>query len=171
VGNFAPHHSCSLLLESFVKQLYSGMDNASFHRNKAMEDKILITINDYQRLTGLIGFASLKEKMPEIVNRLNNKFRTAKMLSQDRILGSVITMNSRVLLKEISHGRQAEVTITYPQDADGREGRISVFSPIGTALLGCQVGDQVSWKVPAGMGHFQIIKIIYQPEAVGHYHL
>jgi regulator of nucleoside diphosphate kinase len=132
---------------------------------------ILITINDYQRLTGLIGFASLEQKMPDIVNRLNNKFKTAKMLTQDRILGNVITMNSRVLLKEVSQGREAEVTVTYPQDADGREGRISVFSPIGIALLGRQVGDSVSWKVPSGIGQFEIIKIIYQPEAVGHYHL
>jgi regulator of nucleoside diphosphate kinase len=138
---------------------------------KDMEEKILITINDYQRLKGLIGFASLKEKMPEIVTRLDNKFKTAKMVPQDRILANVITMNSRVLLKEVSQGRQAEVTITYPQDADGREGRISVFSPIGTAMLGRQVGDKISWKVPAGIGHFEVIKIIYQPEAVGHYHL
>jgi regulator of nucleoside diphosphate kinase len=136
-----------------------------------MEDKILITVNDYQRLNGLIGFASLREKMPEIVSRLNCKFKTAKMLSQDKISRSVITMNSRVLLQEISQGRQAEVTITYPQDADGREGKISVLSPIGLALLGREIDDTVSWKVPSGVGHFKIVKIIYQPEAVGHYHL
>jgi regulator of nucleoside diphosphate kinase len=136
-----------------------------------MKDRILITTNDYKRLTGLIEFASLKETMPEIVTRLSNKFKTARMLAHDSILGSVITMNSRVLLKEISQGRQAEVTITYPQDADGAQGKISVFSPIGTALLGLQVGDQVSWKIPTGIGHFEIVKIIYQPEAVGHYHL
>jgi regulator of nucleoside diphosphate kinase len=136
-----------------------------------MKDRILITTNDYKRLTGLIEFASLKETMPEIVTRLNNKFKTAKMLAHDNILGSVITMNSRVLLKEISQGRQAEVTITYPQDADGPQGKISVFSPVGTALLGLQVGDKVSWKIPTGIGHFEIVKIIYQPEAVGHYHL
>jgi regulator of nucleoside diphosphate kinase len=136
-----------------------------------MKDRILITTNDYKRLTGLIEFASLKETMPEIVTRLNNKFKTAKMLTHDSILGSVITMNSRVLLKEVSQDRQAEVTITYPQDADGPQGKISVFSPIGTALLGQQVGDKVSWKIPTGVGHFEIVKIIYQPEAVGHYHL
>jgi regulator of nucleoside diphosphate kinase len=136
-----------------------------------MEERILITINDYQRLTGLMGFASLKGKMPEVVDRLNNKFKLAKMLAQDEISAKVITMNSRVLLKEISKDIQAQVTVTYPQDADRREGKISVFSPIGLALLGRQVGDQVSWEVPSGIGYFEIIKIIYQPEAVGHYHL
>jgi regulator of nucleoside diphosphate kinase len=148
------------------------MENASLSLNERfMEDKILITINDYQRLNGLIGFASLREKMPEIVSRLNNKFKAAKMLAQERISESVVTMNSRVLLREISQGRQAEVTITYPQDTDARESKISVFSPIGLALLGRQVGDKVSWEVPCGIGYFEITKIIYQPEAVGHYHL
>lgn len=136
-----------------------------------MENRMLITTNDYQRLTGLIEFSSLKMKMPEIVTRLYNQFKGAKMLPQERISKSVITMNSRVLLKEMSNGREAEITITYPQDADNRERKVSVFSPIGVALLGRQVGDVVSWKVPTGMGQFEIVKVTYQPEAVGHYYL
>jgi len=136
-----------------------------------MEDKILITVNDYQRLAGLIGFASLKEKMPEIVNRLTNKLKTAEKLAQQSISRSVVTMNSRIVLKELSLGRKASVTITYPQDADGREKKISVFSHVGLALLGRQVGDKVSWKIPSGVGHFEIMEIVYQPEAVGHFHL
>ena|SRR5688572_6866276 len=136
-----------------------------------MEERMTITINDYQRLTGLIEFSSLKTKKSDIVDRLYNDFKVARMLPQDRISKNVITMNSRVLLKELSNGREAEVTITYPQDADSREGKVSVFSPIGIALLGRQIGDIVSWKVPGGTGQFEIAKIIYQPEAVGHYHL
>lgn len=136
-----------------------------------MEAKDLITINDYQRLSGLIKFAALETKMPDVINRLHSKFRAAKMLPQDRILNNVITMNSRVLLKEITNAREAEVTVTYPQEADGREGKISIFSPIGLALLGRQAGDIVSWKTPNGTGRFEIVKIIYQPEAFGHYYL
>ena len=128
-------------------------------------------MNDYQRLIGLMEFASLKVKMPEIVNRLYNQINAAKMLPQEQISKNVITMNSRVLLKELSNRREAEITITYPQDADSRERRVSVFTPIGIALLGRQVGEVVSWNVPTGIGQFQIVKIIYQPEAVGHYYL
>lgn len=132
---------------------------------------MLITINDYQRLNGMIEFSSLKLKMPEIVNRLHDEFKAARMLPQEKISNTVITMNSRVLLRELSTGREAEVTITYPQDVDSREGKVSIFSSIGVALLGRQVGDVVSWKVPNGTGRFEVAKIIYQPEAVGHYYL
>jgi regulator of nucleoside diphosphate kinase len=136
-----------------------------------MKSTMSLTINDYQRLTGLIEFSSLKVKIPEIVNRLYHEFKSAEMLPQEKISPSVITMNSRVLLKEVSFGREAEITITYPQDADNKEGKVSVFTPIGIALLGRQVWDTVSWSVPNGMRRFQIMNIIYQPEAVGHYYL
>lgn len=109
--------------------------------------------------------------MPEIIKRLSGEFKTAKMLSQENIDDSIITMNSRILLKEVLTGREAEVTITYPQDADNSERKISVFSAIGVALLGRQAGDIVSWKVPNGTGRFEVVKVIYQPEAVGDYYL
>lgn len=136
-----------------------------------MKTKDLITINDYQRLSGLMQFSSLEKRMPDIAHQLHAKFREAKMLPQNQILNNVITMNSRILLKEIANAREAEISITYPQDADGRDGKISVFSPIGSVLLGRQEGDIVSWKTPAGTGRFEIVKILYQPEAVGHFYL
>ena len=136
-----------------------------------MENRRHLTINDYQRLTGLIEFSSLKVKMPKIVNHLFNEFKLAKMLPQEHISESVVTMNSRVLLRELSSEKEIDITVTYPQDADNLERKVSVFSPIGIALLGRQVGDRVSWKVPKGIGQFEIIKVIYQPEAVGHYYL
>ena len=140
-------------------------------KSTAMERKMVITINDYQRLLGLIEFASLTGKMPEIVSNLYNGLVNAKMLPQTNISSDVVTMNSRILLKDILNEREAEVTITYPQDADNRERKISVFSSIGVALLGRKVGDIVSWNTPKGIGQFEILEVIYQPEAVGDFSL
>ena len=132
---------------------------------------MFITVNDYQRITGLIEFASLQNKNPEIADRLLKELKFAKRFPQDRISKNIVTMNSRALLKEINSGRETEITITYPQDADSREKKVSVFSPIGVALLGCQEGDITSWRVPGGIGRFKIEKVIYQPEAEGHFYL
>jgi regulator of nucleoside diphosphate kinase len=136
-----------------------------------MERKMVITINDYQRLLGLIEFASLTGKMPDIISTLYRGLVNAKMLPQTNISSDVVTMNSRILLKDILNEREADVTITYPQDADNRERKISVFSSIGVALLGRRVGDIVSWTTPKGVGEFEILEVIYQPEAVGDYSL
>ena len=136
-----------------------------------MERKMVITINDYQRLLGLIEFASLTGKMPDVISNLYKGLVNAKMLPQTNISSDVVTMNSRILLKDILNEREADVTITYPQDADNRERKISVFSSIGVALLGRRVGDIVSWTTPKGVGEFEILEVIYQPEAVGDYSL
>ncbi|GIL23443.1 MAG: prokaryotic transcription elongation factor, GreA/GreB domain protein [Bacteroidota bacterium] len=134
-------------------------------------NNITVTTNDHKRLTALLEFASIKTIMPEIEKLLYNKLIVARALPQESISKHVITMNSRVLLKELSSEREIELTITYPQDANNHERKVSILSPIGIALLGRQVGDQVSWKIPRGTGQFEIVDVRYQPEAVGDYHL
>lgn len=136
-----------------------------------MEKTMFITVNDYQRITGLMEFAALQEKNPEIAGRLLQELKAAKTFPQDRISDSIVTMNSRALLREITSGREVEITITYPQDADSKEQKVSVFSPIGVALLGCREGDVTSWRVPGGIGRFKVEKVLYQPEAAGDFYL
>lgn len=149
------------------------MDNAylAVEHLTEMQNKIIVTVNDYNRLTGLTGFASLNLKMPEVVNRLFEKLSVARMLPQESIDKRIVTMNSRVRLRDLDSGRETEVTITYPHEADTRERRISVFSEIGVALLGAREKDVVSWKIPAGTGRFEVVKVTYQPEAAGHFYL
>ena len=136
-----------------------------------MNKRIFVTLNDYQRIIGMIEFAAMRTKIPDAVDNLLTNLKGARMLPQENISADIITMNSRARLTELSSGKEIEITVTYPQDADNLLKKISVFSPIGMTLLGSKVGDVVSWKVPAGIGQFRIDKVIYQPEAVGHYHL
>lgn len=136
-----------------------------------MKNRIVITATDYNRIIGLIELASLKAKMPKTITRLYENLMSAKMLPQKSINAKVITMNSRVLLKELTSRREIEITITYPQQAEPLERKVSVFSDIGIALIGRQERDVVSWHVPNGIGVFEIEKVTYQPEAAGDYYL
>jgi len=130
-----------------------------------------ITVSDYQRLMGFVELASLKTRMPVVTHKLVERLGAAKLLPQKQISRNVVTMNSRVKLKDLANQREAEITITYPQDAEPRERRVSVFSEIGLELLGRKENDIVSWRVPNGMGKFQVEKVLYQPEAAGDYFL
>lgn len=109
--------------------------------------------------------------MPGVTNKLIERLDSAKLYPQKQIAKNVVTMNSRVKLRNITTKASAEICITYPQEADPRERRVSVFSEIGLALLGRKENDIVSWRVPNGTGQFQIEKVIYQPEAAGDYSL
>jgi len=136
-----------------------------------MKDRITVTVNDYERLMGLVEMASAKIKTPEFVNRMLAQLYAARMLKQEDIDGNVVTMNSRIKLRDVVNKRETEITITYPREAEPKERRVSVFSEIGIALLGRRKTDVVSWKIPGGIGLFEIIDITYQPEAAGDYHL
>ena len=78
-----------------------------------------------------------------------------------------MTMNSKVLLKDLETGEKMEYTLVYPADADLMENRISVLAPIGTAILGFREGDVIDWKVPDGLVKLEVEKILYQPESAG----
>lgn len=139
--------------------------------NNVMEKRMVVTVNDYKRLNGLVEFSQAKSKVPLIVDKLISGLKNARMFPQEDIPGNVVTMNSRVLLTEITSGRQSEITISYPDDADSIEGRVSILSPVGVALLGKSQGHIASWRIPGGWGEFRIERVTYQPEAAGHYYL
>jgi regulator of nucleoside diphosphate kinase len=63
-------------------------------------------------------------------------------------------------------GERRDVTLVYPGDADISAGRISVFVPVGTALLGLRVGQSIDWELPSGQKRrYRVIDVPYQPEA------
>ena len=132
--------------------------------------KIVITVNDFDRLSGLPGVPNAS-RLPETVRSLRQTLEYAKKTSPEDIQEGIVTMNSRVLVREVNLNRESEITLVYPHDAAHGSRRISVLSPIGLALLGRREKDVVSWKVPSGTGSFEIVKVTYQPEAAGHYHL
>jgi regulator of nucleoside diphosphate kinase len=69
-------------------------------------------------------------------------------------------------------GESREVSLVYPMDSDPEQGRISVLSPVGSALLGLSVGQTIDWPLPRGrLKRIRVVEVVYQPEAAGHLHL
>src|SRR5688572_5240086 len=144
--------------------LSSGMDTAILKKTTTMERNLFVTLNDYQRLIGLIEFSSIKFREDEGADLLLRSLKNAKVVMQENISPRIVTMNSRVVLREIASGKEKEITIAYPHDANVKENKISVLSRAGAALLGRQEGDSVTWRVPGGVGSFEVAKVTFQPE-------
>ncbi len=136
-----------------------------------MKGEMIVTSTDYQRLTDVVELSAAKTRMPELVKALLDKLAKARVVPQHEINDGIVTMNSKVYLRDTKSGRETEVTITYPQEADPRQRRVSIFSEVGLALLGKGERDIVSWKVPGGIGEFEVVRVTYQPEAAGHFNL
>lgn len=106
------------------------------------------------------------------LDTLEEELSRAAVVESPQIPPSVVTMNSRVRLHDLDTGDEREVTLVFPRNADVDQGRISILSPIGTAILGYATGDTIDWPVRGGRTkRIEIREVLYQPEAAGDYHL
>jgi len=133
---------------------------------------IYITEVDMNRLQGLLETGSQfghrdKKHLLELEDELNR----ARVVPSKDIPEDVITMNSKVRLRDLGSGQEIVYSLVFPGDANVAENKISVLAPIGTALIGYRVGDTIEWKVPGGLKKLKVEEILYQPERAGDYHL
>jgi regulator of nucleoside diphosphate kinase len=81
-----------------------------------------------------------------------------------------VTMNSKVLLTDRASEETVELTLAYPKEADADQGRVSVLSPVGRALIGARIGEVLRVAVPGQRDRtFEVTAIPYQPESQGRY--
>ncbi len=133
-------------------------------------NKIYVTEIDYQRLHALVQVQRTLASAQNI-DALCKELKRASIVAPEEIPVDVVTMNSFVRLKEMKSGNVMEVTVVYPKDADLNSRKISVLAPVGTAILGCKVGEEVEWNTPQGKAVYKIEEIMYQPEAAGDFYL
>lgn len=131
---------------------------------------ITITAQDLRRLSELLTSEPADES-PAYAEQLDLELARANVVEQTKIGHDVVTMNSVVTYVELGTGVQRTVRIVYPQHADASRGWISVLAPLGSALLGLRVGQELAWRVPAGMRRVRVLAVPYQPEANGDYEL
>ncbi|HNY72620.1 MAG TPA: nucleoside diphosphate kinase regulator [Syntrophales bacterium] len=129
---------------------------------------IFITEKDMERLEPMVAGAG---NHPNI-RRLREELERAVIVPSAEIPADVVTMNSRVVFRELETGEETEATLVYPSQADVNQRRISILAPVGAALLGLSAGDEIQWPLPSGKKRtYKIISILYQPEAAGNYDL
>lgn len=161
---------CGFLLESETPAMKSLVMNSARYLRLLRERPavhtagIYITGTDKARLRSLIDLEHSSD-----IFELEHEIERAIVVDPRKVAEEVVTMNSRALLQV--NDEEVEVTLVYPEDADERAGKLSVFSGIGTAILGYKEGDAFNWRIPNRTCHIRVRKVLYQPEAVGDFHL
>ncbi|MBM7063268.1 nucleoside diphosphate kinase regulator [Pseudomonas sp. UL073] len=127
---------------------------------------IIITRLDLQRLERLLD--GLEEFGPG-AEALEQELARAQVVGLDEVPAGVVTMNSRVHCRDDHSGKEYHLTLVYPDDVGG-EGKVSILAPVGSALLGLTVGQQIDWPLPNGKTiQLTLLAVEYQPEAAGEY--
>lgn len=127
---------------------------------------------DYARILKCIQDGKSRKTINAMeAETLLNELRAAKIVEPFEVPDDIVTMNSIVRIKFLKTNKEIKFRIVYPDQANIKENKISIFSPVATALIGYKVSDEIDWMVPSGLTKIRIEEILYQPEAEGNYEL
>ncbi|ATH07318.1 hypothetical protein BIY24_05015 [Halobacteriovorax marinus] len=130
-------------------------------------DRIFITEKDYLRLTNLMG-SNGSHNFEDLEVELDR----ASIISDNEVPNDLVTMNSKIKFLDLKTNKDSIITIVYPQDANTNEAKISIFAPLGSALIGLKKNQKISWKFPNGKTKsLKVLEVLYQPEAAEDWHL
>jgi len=93
------------------------------------------------------------------IAKMENTVSYARILDESQMDDSKAFILSTVVVKNTANGMEQTYKLVSEQEADFSTGRISIKSPIGSGLLGKEVGDQVAISVPAGKVTLEIMDI------------
>lgn len=106
---------------------------------------LLLSSEDHDRLTGLARALATSHKQGDAQLLMEELYR-ADVIPPYWMPEGIVRMNSHVEFKDDRTGRIRCVQLVYPQEADIGHGRISVLSPVGTAMLGLAAGQSIGWS-------------------------
>lgn len=134
-----------------------------------MRPPIIVSSLDMERLEHLLD--SLPAAQSGTRDSLLEELARAELVEPEDMPLDVVTMNSRVRFVMNGAAQEFDMSLAYPKDVDGAADKLSILTPVGSALLGLKVGDSIDWAGPGG-GRFDVTvrEIVYQPERAGDLH-
>ncbi len=90
-------------------------------------------------------------------NKLLEELRSARIV--ERLPEDVVGLKSLVEIRDKVSGQKFTFQLVLPAEANVRNNKVSVFAPIGIALLGYRTGSEIQWEMPSGIREFLILSV------------
>jgi regulator of nucleoside diphosphate kinase len=91
---------------------------------------------------------------------LTHEMKRAILVKKDAFPAHCVKLNSRVKIEFTDTSKIMEFTVVTPDQADMKQKKVSILTPIGTAIIGFRKSEEVIWEVPAGVKKFRIVDVI-----------
>jgi regulator of nucleoside diphosphate kinase len=128
---------------------------------------IQVTTWDYRRLSAVVDAYRLRG-CHALIDLLAEELDRAELVEPAAVPRDVVTMHSCVKFIDDDTGEVRTVTLAYPGEEDSRQGKISVITPVGSALIGLRAGATMAWRTLDGRTkRLSVLEIRHQPEAHG----
>ena len=128
--------------------------------------RAIITDTDHRRLTQLLeSLDRFNAHNHGHARGLAERLNDAEIVPAHSVEPDVVTMNSKLRLRDIWAGTPDNITLVYESKTGGLDGTVSILTPLGLALLGARQGDEVDWNFNLGVARLRIEEVLFQPEA------
>lgn len=108
-------------------------------------------------------YAAAKERQSFIEGRIGElvyKLANADIIDPEKIARDRVMFGSKVLLENIDTGEGVQYQLVGPDESNIQEGRISISSPLGKAIIGKKPGDELTLQAPAGTRSYELVEIL-----------
>ncbi len=130
-----------------------GRENVAKAIAEAREKGDLSENAEYDAAKNAQGMLEMK------INEMEKMFSTARVIDESQLDTSKVTVLTNVTIKNITNGAEVTYKLVAEAEANLKEKKISVNSPIGHGLLGKSVGEMAQIQTPAGLINFEIVNI------------
>lgn len=127
---------------------------------KRRKPAIAITRTDHERLSRLAE--SVSARNPTVADELFAELDRARIVADGSLAHKVVRMGS-TLSFSTGEGESRKVTLVFPGEADIAEGKISILTPIGAALIGLSAGQSIDWAARDGRTHRLTVEEVQAP--------
>lgn len=121
---------------------------------------IIVTKKEYEIFKRLIETSHTVDPIEKKSHRkLYEELKTAIIVDEKILSENIVRLNSIVTI-QTSFGRKEGIQLVLPSEGDLSKRKLSIMSPMGSALIGYAQGDKVSWNLPNGEEEITIEKVI-----------
>ncbi|MFM8552148.1 MAG: transcription elongation factor GreA [Nitrospiraceae bacterium] len=96
------------------------------------------------------------------IGELNHKLADARIIDTSKLSSETVVFGATVLIVESESKQKKRYTLVGQDEADLKDGKISVQSPVGKALIGRRVGDLVEVTTPARVVEYEVCEIRFE---------
>lgn len=123
--------------------------------------KPIISHTDYNTIKSLIANYPSHLKTKEI-GQLKTELERADIVEDEKLTDDVVRINSYFEAEDLATKKILRLTLTLPDQANLKEQKISVFSPLGVALIGYKKGMSIEWMLPGGAKTIKLLHVANQ---------
>lgn len=123
------------------------------------QENIYLRKSDYQQISAL-----LENTDSAVADALWQELDRARVVDDSALPANTVAMQSQVVFVDLDSGEHMQVELVYPSQADIAAGRVSILAPVGAALIGLSVGQQIDWPLANGRHRRLQVVSVESPE-------